>query len=111
MNEYINNQTYISSGDMSGDVTGGSIDAAHMSKVSATCVNTSGSSPNGTIYIQTSNDGTTWVNSGIGTGSAAINAAETNVLYQDLYERYVRIFFDRTSGSASLNVAITLKSV
>jgi len=110
MNEYINNQTYISSGDMSADVTGGSVDGARMSKVSATCVNTAGSSPSGTLYLQTSNDGSTWVNSAVATATAAISAAETNVLYQDLYERYVRVFYDRTSGSASLDVAISLKS-
>mgnify|MGYP003151624739 FL=1 len=109
MESYINNQTYISSGDMSADVTGDTIDGAYATKVSATCVNTAGSSPSGTIYIQTSNDNSTWVNSGVAAGSAAISAAETNLLYQDLYARYVRIFYDYTSGSASLDVAITLK--
>ena len=110
MNEYINNQTYISSGDMSADVTGGSIDAARMSKVSATCVNTSGSSPDGTIYIQTSNDESTWVNS---SATAAISGAETNILeITQLTARFVRIFYDVTSGGtdAAFDVAFTMKS-
>ena len=50
------------------------------------------------------------VSNAVATATAAISAAETNVLYQDLYERYVRVFYDRTSGSASLDVAISLKS-
>ena len=103
-----NNQSYVSAATMDADITGDTIDASGMNSCSMTCVNTAGTSPVGTLYIQISNDQSTWVNT---TATAAINAAETNVLeITALTARFVRIFYDFTSGTAALSVAFTMKS-
>ena len=107
-NTFKNNQSYISAVAMSGDVTGDTIDAEGMNSCSFTVYNTAGSSPSGNVYIQVSNDVSTWVNS---TATAAISAEETNLLeITDLCARFVRIFYDRTSGNADMTVAFTMKS-
>ena len=60
---------------------------------------------NSTDYI--SGD-STWVN-GV---TAAVAGAETNLLEDEVYARYVRFFYDVTSGgaTATINVTYTLKS-
>jgi len=93
---------------MGSDLYSTAIDASYFRYVSATCYNTAGSSPVGTLYIQVSNDESTWVNT---TATAAINAEETNLLeLSALPARFVRIFYDFTSGTAALSVAFTMKS-
>ena len=94
---------------MGSDLYSTAIDASYFRFVSATCYNTAGTSPDGTLYLQLSNDNITWKNSAIGTATAATSGEETNILYQEIYEKWVRVFYDRTSGTAALTVAITLK--
>ena len=109
-NTYKNNQSYISAVAMSGDVTGDTIDAEGMNSCSFTVYNTAGSSPSGNVYIQVSNDESTWINT---TATAAISGAETNLLeLNNLPARFVRIFYDRTSdgADAAFDVAFTMKS-
>ena len=107
-NTFKNDQSYVSAATMNADITGDTIDASSMNSCSFTCVNTAGTSPVGTLYIQVSNDESEWVNT---TATAAINAAETNLLELDnLPARFVRIFYDFTSGTAALSVAFTMKS-
>jgi hypothetical protein len=109
--QYRNVPSYISGGDFSGDLTGATIDAAQFRHVSMTVVNTSTNTPVGNIFIQFSNDDSTWVN-GSGTATAAISGGETNLLHHEIPHRYVRFFWDHSSAGASstVSVAYTLKS-
>ena len=109
--QYRNDASYISGGDISGDVTGSTIDAAQFRQVSFVAVNTGNNSPAGNIFIQFSNDNSTFIN-GSGTATTAISGAENNELTATVFARYIRIFFDHTSGGsgATFSVSYTLKS-
>ena len=87
--QFRNVTDYVSGGDISADVTGGTIDAAQFRQVSMVAVNTGTNSPAGNIFIQFSNDKSTWIN-GSGTATAAISGAESNELTADVYARYIR---------------------
>ena len=101
--QFRNSTAYIVGGDIVADVTGDTIDAGQFRKVCMVAVNTGTNSPAGNIYIQHSNDDSTWVN---GT-TAAVAGAETNLLEDDLYARYTRFFYDRTSGGTDATIAVT----
>ena len=101
--QYRNSTDYISGGDIEADVTGDTIDAGQFRQVCMVAVNTGTNSPAGNIYIQHSNDDSTWVN-GV---TAAVSGAETNLLEDDLYARYCRFFYDMSSGGASATIAVT----
>ena len=109
--QYRNVPSYISGGDFSGDLTGATIDAAQFRHVPMTVVNTSTNTPAGNIFIQFSDDDTNWV-SGSGTATAAVSGGETNWIHHEVAARYVRFFWDHSSGGASstVSVAYTLKS-
>lgn len=109
--QYRHSTSYISSGDFSGDVTGATIDAAQFRQASFQVVNTGTNTPAGNIFIQFSDDDSTWIN-GAGTATAAVSGAENNQLTADVYSRYIRFFWDHSSGGASstVNVGYTLKS-
>jgi len=106
--QFRNATSYISGGDLAGDVTGDTIDAGQFRQVCFVAVNTGDNSPAANIYIQHSNDDSTWVN-GV---TAAISGGETNLLEDDLYARYCRFFYDFTSdgSGATISVTYTLKS-
>ena len=101
--QFRNSTAYIVGGDIEADETGTTIDAGQFRKVCMVAVNTGTNSPAGNIYIQHSNDDSTWVN---GT-TAAVAGAETNLLEDDLYARYTRFFYDVTSGGATATIAVT----
>jgi len=101
--QFRNATSYISGGDLAGDVTGSTIDAGQFRQVCMVAVNTATGTPVANIYIQHSNDDSTWVN-GV---TAAVSGAETNLLEDDLYARYTRFFYDRTSGGTSATIAVT----
>ena len=106
--QFRNSSDYISAGDASGDVTGDTIDAGQFRQVCMVAVNTATGTPVANIYIQHSNDDSTWVN-GV---TAAISGGETNLLEDDLYARSCRFFYDFTSdgSGATISVTYTLKS-
>ena len=101
--QFRNSTAYIVGGDIVADVTGTTIDAGQFRKVCMVAVNTGTNSPAANIYIQHSNDDSTWVN-GV---TAAVAGAETNLLEDDLYARYTRFFYDMTSGGATATIAVT----
>ena len=101
--QFRNSSDYISAGDLAGDVTGDTVDAGQFRQVCMVAVNTGDNSPAANIYIQHSNDDSTWVN-GV---TAAVSGAETNLLEDDLYARYTRFFYDRTSGGTDATIAVT----
>ena len=106
--QFRNSTAYIVGGDIVADVIGDTIDAGQFRKVCMVAVNTATGTPVANIYIQHSNDDSTWVN-GV---TAAISGGETNLLEDDLYARYCRFFYDFTSdgSGATISVTYTLKS-
>ena len=106
--QYRNSTDYISGGDASADVTGDTIDAGQFRQVCMVAVNTASGTPVANIYIQHSNDDSTWVN-GV---TAAVSGAETNLLEDFCFARYCRFFYDFTSdgSGATISVTYTLKS-
>ena len=101
--QFRNSTDYISGGDLAGDVTGSTIDAGQFRQVCFVAVNTGDNSPAANIYIQHSNDDSTWVN-GV---TAAVSGAETNLLEDDLYARYCRFFYDFTSDGSGATISVT----
>ena len=101
--QFRNSTAYIVGGDIVADVTGDTIDAGQFRQVCMVAVNTGTNSPAGNIYIQHSNDDSTWVN-GV---TAAVSGAETNLLEDDLYARYTRFFYDMSSGGSGATIAVT----
>ena len=101
--QFRNSTDYISGGDIEADVTGDTVDAGQFRKCCFVAVNTGDNSPAGNIYIQHSNDDSTWVN-GV---TAAVSGAETNLLEDDLYARYCRFFYDHTSDGSGATIAVT----
>jgi len=106
--QFRNSSDYISAGDASGDLTGSTIDAGQFRQVCMVAVNTSTGTPVANIYIQHSNDDSTWVNG----ATAAISGGETNLLEDYCFARYCRFFYDFTSdgSGATISVTYTLKS-
>jgi len=108
--QYRNSTTYVVAGAFSADLLGPSIDAAQFRSVSMTVVNNATNTPVGNLFLQGSNDGVTFVNI---TAATAVSGAESNVLeITSLAARYVRLFWDYSSGGASStgNASYTLKS-
>ena len=108
--QYRNSTTYVVAGAFSADLLGPSIDAAQFRSVSMTVVNNATNTPVGNLFIQGSNDNVTFVNI---TAATAVSGAESNVLeITSLAARYVRLFWDYSSGGASStgSASFTLKS-
>ena len=101
--QFRNATSYISGGDLEADVTGTTIDAGQFRKVCMVAVNNGTNSPAGDAYIQHSNDDSTWVNG----ATVGISGAETNLIEDEVYARYIRFFYDRSSGGADATIAVT----
>ena len=98
--------TYIVSGNMGGHITGGTIDIGAMKTVSFVCDSSAATSPDGHLRIQVSNDNSVWAESGTNVELTG-TATKSVVNGTDIGSRYVRLYFDRDSGSgANLNVAV-----
>ena len=108
--QYRNSTTYVVAGAFSADLTAPSIDAAQFRSVSMTVVNNGTNTPVGNLYLQASDDNSTFVNA---TAAVAVSGAENNQLeITNLTSRYVRFYWDWASAGASstVNVMYTLKS-
>ena len=108
--QYRNSTTYVVAGAFSADLTGSTIDAAQFRSVSMTVKNNGTNTPVGNLFIQSSDDNITFVNA---TAATAVSGAEDNILeITALGARYIRIFWDYSSGGATslVDVSYTLKS-
>jgi len=108
--QYRNSTTYVVAGAFSADLTAPSIDAAQFRSVSMTVVNNGTNTPVGNLYLQASDDNSTFINA---TAAIAVSGAENNQLeITNLTSRYVRFYWDWASAGASstVNVMYTLKS-
>ena len=108
--QFRNKLSYVNAAAGNADITGDSIDASHFTHASMTVVNTGTNTPAGNIFIQASDDNSTFVNT---TTAIAVSGAENNLIeIASLNSRYIRFFFDHASGGASstFTVHYTLKS-
>ncbi len=107
MGKSLNLQNYASSISLGANYTGTAIDMNVMALVSFVAVISSSSSPVGTLTLQVSNDNSNWVTS----GTTASVSADGNLLLNlgSSASRYARLIYTRTSGSATLNVAVHAK--
>lgn len=95
-------------GDMSGDVTSSATTLTGLNSVAYHCVWTG--VPVGDLELQVSNDGSNWADAGVthvATGGATGNA----MVEHTTAAKYSRIFFDSTSGTGTLQVHVTGKSI
>ena len=108
--QFRNKTSYVNAGSGAADITGDTIDAAQFTSVSMTVTNTGTNTPAGDIFIQASDDNATFINT---TTAIAVSGAENNLIeIATLNSRYIRFFFDHSSGGASstFTVHYTLKS-
>lgn len=94
--------SYISGGDMSGNITGPAQDLSYIIGYAVHAIWTG--TPTGTVVLQVSNDGVTWEN--ITTTSTATGGIADSVLFNitDAMYKKVRLTYTRTSGTGTLNV-------
>lgn len=101
------NKLVISAGDMSSDITSPSLDIAEVGGFAVHNIWTG--SPTGNIIVQASNDDSNWFN--VDTQAAGGSAGNDIVNIDGAHYRYVRVFYDATSGSGSLNSYISGKKI
>ncbi len=98
----------ITDGDMSGDITGGSQQMVQMA-IGNIAARFTGI-PNGTLKLEISNDSENWTeytNSDYAlTTDGDVSWNLSNIGYQ-----YIRVVYERNSGSGNLNVSISGKGV
>lgn len=97
----------ILNGDMSGDVASETIDIQHLIGYAIQSVWTG--SPTGNIVVQKSNDGVTWFTE----DTQAAGGGAGNDLFEqaDVFYKYVRVFYNSTSGTGTLNTYLFAKGV
>lgn len=101
------NIKYFDTQSLSASVNGSAIDIQGCNHVSFIADVSASSSPVGTLKIQLSNDQNTWVDSSSTysvTGDIATRLAQSNI-----GDRYCRLVYVRTSGTATLNASVSAK--
>lgn len=91
------------SGSMGADITSNYADVGWFAWLAIQIVWSAGSSPLGTVYVQGSNDGTNFENiTGL---SFSLSGDSGSHMFEDpdAGYRYVRVFYDRTSGDGTLD--------
>jgi len=99
----------VSAGNMSADIISASFNVKNINDIGMQLVFTG--SPTGSFFVQASVDGNTW--GSITTSPASISAAGAGGNHEIDLEGYsfpyIRLFYDFTSGTGSLNVYISGK--
>lgn len=95
-------------GDMSADVTSSEAGLDHM-EMAAIHAKWSGSSPTGSLIVQATVNGTDWVAVSTDTTLAVTATGEKIFHLSNIGYRKCRVFWDKTSGTGSLDVWISAK--
>lgn len=106
---FLFDESLASAQSMGADVTSSARDISEANIVAIQGVWSSGTSPVGNMIVQGSIDGTTY--SDIDTLAVSGNSGSNLFNVVDPGYRYIRLFYDRTSGTATLNVRISAKRV
>jgi hypothetical protein len=97
-------------GDMSGDLTSDPVDVTYSDNVGMQLIFSG--SPTGVFYVQGTIDGSNWSNLSFDTTPTAAGSADTHLLNMtQIPYRKVRLFYDRTSGTGTLNVHVMAKTI
>lgn len=104
---FLFNSNSITAASMGADATGTGLDVAEATHVAVQSVWSGGSTPVGLLLVQASNDDSTYTT----IDSQAVSGDSGSLIYKasDVGYRYIRAFYDRTSGSGTLSVKISAK--
>lgn len=105
----LNYSELVVSGDMSGDVTSPSTDILNMDRVGYQ-ISWSGT-PTGDFSVEVSNDNSTWIALTLSAVVAAAGSADDAFIDVETASKYIRLKYTASSGTGSLNVHITGKSI
>jgi hypothetical protein len=100
---------YIDAQSMGASVTGPSTNIMNTDRVGFQIVWTG--SPTGDFTVEISNDATTWTEMTLSTPVAAAGSADNAFIDCESAAKYIRLVYTRTSGTGTLNVHITAKSI
>lgn len=100
---------YIVAGDMSGTITGDSTNILHTDRVGYQIVYTG--SPTGTFGVEVSNDETTWQELTLSAAIAATGSGDNHFIDVESACKFVRLVYTFSSGTGSLDVKLTAKSI
>lgn len=67
--------------------------------------------PTGAFTVEISNDGSTWVELTLSTAIAAAGSADEAFIDAETAAKFIRLVYTRSSGTGTLNVHITAKSI
>lgn len=96
-------------GDMSEDITGPSTNILHLDRVSFQLVWTG--SPTGSFDFEVSNDETTWVAVTLSSSITASGSGDTAMVDIETGAAYIRVKYNDTSGTGTLQAHIVAKSI
>ena len=100
---------YIVAGTMASNVTGPSTNILYTDRVGFQIVYTG--TPTGSFSVEVSNDETTWQELTLSTAVSAAGSAGNDFIDAETSAKFVRLVYTASSGSGSLDVHITAKSI
>tara|TARA_R110002126_G_scaffold172712_1_gene321498 strand:- start:3754 stop:4095 length:342 start_codon:yes stop_codon:yes gene_type:complete len=100
---------YLVAGDMSGTLTGDSTNIMHTDRVGYQILYTG--APNGTFSVEVSNDETTWQALVLSVAIAATGSGDNHFIDVETASKFVRLVYTFSSGTGSLDVKLTAKSI
>ena len=103
------NDEYLKDESMGVSIDGEKIDIFGMDRVGFQLAWTG--TPTGTFGIDVSNDGETWIALTLDTSVVAAGAADEAFIDAETAARWIRLNYARTSGTGTLNVHTTAKSI
>jgi hypothetical protein len=101
--------SYIVDGDMSANITGDSTNILYTDRVAYQLSWTG--TPTGTFTVEGSNDELVWVNLPLDPAVTAAGSADDAVIEVETALKFIRLLYTRSSGSGTLQVHITAKSI
>ena len=95
---------------MGADVTSDPVDVTYSDNVGIQLIFTG--TPTGVFYVQGTIDGTNWSNLSFDSTPSASGADDTHLLNMtQIPYRKIRVFYDRTSGTGTLNAHVMAKTI
>ena len=103
----IDSPKFIESGDLSADFTSTPVEILYVDRVGIELVWTG--TPTGPFEVQVSNGGTVW--NTINNSVAGAGSADNGFVDVETTAKFIRVFFDRTSGTGTLSAHLVAKSI